>query len=106
MDNPGERAAFLNTLSDELNNGSVSIQFKHAEVGSIILHVTILNSVLQYQSTLMCELTTFLERVFRMGNILEHNPLAEVNIILTADEGRSSQCIFKMMSLVNKKTLS
>lgn len=86
IDDAGQKAALLNSQTDELNNESVSIQFKHAREGCIVLHVTILNKVLQDQSTLVYELTNFLGRVFRVGNLLELNPIAEGNIILTADE--------------------
>ncbi|CAC5400128.1 unnamed protein product [Mytilus coruscus] len=86
IDSVEEKADLLNSLADQLNDGSASIRFKHAREGSLILHVTILNRVLQHQKTLNFELTNFLERVFRIGNIVERNAVAEVNIILTVEE--------------------
>ncbi|CAG2197445.1 unnamed protein product [Mytilus edulis] len=93
IDGVEEKADLLNSLADQLNNGSASIQFKHARVGSIILHVTILDRILQHQETLYDELTNFLERVFRIGNIVEVNAVAEVNIILTVDEEVSNDML-------------
>lgn len=92
IDDAGEKAALLNSLTDKINTGSVSIQFKCARVGSLILHVTILNRVFQHHSTLMYELYNFLERVFKMGNKLEFDPIAEMNIVLIADEGKYLFC--------------
>ncbi|CAC5362999.1 unnamed protein product [Mytilus coruscus] len=69
------KAELLNSLSDQINSGSVKIQFKEARKGSIILYTDIKDSVLQNCRSFIQELTAFMERVFIL-----------VDLKLTTDE--------------------
>ncbi|XP_071150302.1 interferon-induced very large GTPase 1-like [Mytilus edulis] len=86
IDGVEEKIALLNSLADQLNDGSATIQFKGAREGSLILKVTVLNRVLQHQQNLMCDLMHFLEHVFKIGNIHELHVETVVDVIIAVEE--------------------
>lgn len=58
------KAELLNSLSRQINSGSVVIQFKEARKGSTIVYTNIYNSVLKNGRNFARELSIFMELVF------------------------------------------
>lgn len=63
------KAELLNSLSNQINNGSSAIQLKEARNGSMILYTDIKNSVLQNGRNFAQEFSTFMEIVFTTAKL-------------------------------------
>lgn len=81
------KAELLNSLSDQINSGSVKIQFKKARKGSIILYTDIKDSILQNCRSFVQEITTFMERVFTLTD-LQLTTDETCNVIVIPNEGK------------------
>lgn len=91
--NSQEKTELLNSMKDQINDGSVSIEFKQARDGSILLFASINTSVLNDDSCFIKEVADFVQRIFNMGN-LETSTEDVCNIVIVPDDGKQGKTLF------------
>lgn len=82
-----EKTELLNSMKDQINSGSVCIEFKQARDGSILLFASIKTSVLKNENYFRKEFAEFVQRIFKLGKLATSTGDA-CNIIIVPDEGK------------------
>ncbi|XP_063446798.1 interferon-induced very large GTPase 1-like [Mytilus trossulus] len=80
-----EKTELLNSLKDQINSGSVCIEFKQARNGSILVFASIKTSVLKNENCFIKEVAEFVQRIFKLGKLATSTENA-CNIIIVPDE--------------------